>query len=78
MTVSGRTIASALHGFGKPADPAKHQPVRGNEWQSSWFTPAQYSDLLPKHEDFCFQRCSWPKQINHEAKDQSDEIQHLA
>jgi len=42
----------------QPADPGKHQPVCGNERQSDWFTPAQHNDLLPKHDDFCFQRRS--------------------
>jgi hypothetical protein len=40
--------------------------------------PPQHNDLLPKHEYFCFQRHSRPKQIDDETKYQSDEIQHQA
>jgi hypothetical protein len=58
----------------QPADPTEYQPVRGHEWQSGRFTPAQHGDLLPKHEDFCFQRRSRPKQIDDETKYQSDKI----
>jgi len=42
----------------QPADPTKHQPVCGHELKSGRLTPAQHNDLLPKHEDFCFQRRS--------------------
>jgi hypothetical protein len=62
----------------KLADPAKDQPVCCRERQSVWFTPAQHSNLLPKHEDFCFQRRSRSKQIGDKTKDQSEEIKHPA
>src|SRR5215204_7353078 len=48
----------------QPADPTKQQPVRGHEWQSGRLSPAEHNDLLPKHEDFRFQRRSRPKQID--------------
>jgi hypothetical protein len=41
----------------QPADPTKNQSVSDQEWQSRWPTSAQHQDLLPKREDFCFQRC---------------------
>ena len=50
----------------QPADPAQHQPVCSLEWQSGWSTSAQNSDLLPKHEYFCFQRRPRSKQIDDE------------
>src|SRR5215204_3700934 len=62
----------------QPADPTKYQPVCGREWKSGCLTPTQHNDLLPKHEDFCFQRRSRSKQIDDEAKYQPDEIRHQA
>jgi hypothetical protein len=62
----------------QPANPSKQEPVCGREWQSACLPPAQHNDLLPKHEDFCFQRRSRSKQIDDEAKYQSDEIRHPA
>ena len=61
-----------------PAGPAQHQPVCSHEWQSGWLTSSQNRDLLPKHEDFCFQRRPRSKQIDDETEYQSDEIQHPA
>ena len=71
----GERVASL---WKQPADPTKDEPVCGHEWQSGWLTPAQHDDLLPKQEDFRFQRRSWSKQIDDEAKYQSDEIRHPA
>jgi hypothetical protein len=34
----------------------------------------QHNDLLPKHQDFCFQRGSRPEQIDDESKDQPEEV----
>ena len=72
-------MASASRAFGNSRQThPKHQPVRGHKRQSGRFTPTQHNDLLPKHEDFCFQRRSRPKQIDDEAKYQPDENQHPA
>src|SRR5215216_8163047 len=57
----------------QPANPSKQEPVCGREWKSGCLTPTHHNDLLPKHEDFCFQRRSRSKQIDDEAKYQSDE-----
>ena len=62
----------------QPADPAQHHPVRGHEPQSGWLASAQNVDLLPKHDDFCFQRRPRSNQIDDETEYQSDEIQHPA
>ena len=62
----------------QPADPAQHQSVCGQEWQSGWPTSAQNSDLLPKHEYFCFQRRPRSKQIDDETEYQSKETHHPA
>src|SRR5215211_5832713 len=62
----------------QPVDPTEHQPVCGREWKSGCLTPTQHNDLLPEHEDFCFQRRSRSKQIDDELKYQSDEIRHPA
>jgi hypothetical protein len=62
----------------QPADPAQHQPVRSHEWQSGWPTSAQNVDLLPKHEDFCFQCRPRSKQIDDETEYQSKETHHPA
>ena len=39
-------------------------------------TPAQHNDLLPKHQDLCFQRRPRSKQIADETEDQFEETQY--
>ena len=62
----------------QPADPAQNQSIAGREWQPAYPTPAQHNDLLPKHQDLCFQRRPRSKQIEDETEDQFDETQHPA
>jgi hypothetical protein len=50
----------------EPTDPPQDQLLCGNEWRSDRLGPAQQDDLLPKHKDFCLQRCSRSKQIGEE------------
>jgi hypothetical protein len=50
------------------ADPAQQQPVCGHERQSVWLTSAQNRDLLPKYDDFYFQRRPRSKQIDDKTK----------
>jgi hypothetical protein len=62
----------------EPTDPPQDQLLCGNEWRSDRLGPAQQDDLLPKHKDFCLQRCSRSKQIGEETKCQPDDSQHPA
>ena len=77
MTVSGRMTARASRAFGN-SQQIQPTNVCGHERQSGWLASAQNVDLLPKHEDFCFQRRPRSKQIDDETKYQSDETQHPA
>jgi hypothetical protein len=56
----------------------KYQFVCGHERQSGWLTSARNVDLLPKREDFCFQRRPRSKQIDDETEYQSKETHHPA
>jgi len=58
------------------ADPTQNEPVDSQKWHPIWLAPAQHDDLLFEHQDFGFQRCSRPKQVNDQTEDQPAEIAH--
>jgi len=60
------------------ADPSENHPVDCRKWRSAWITPPQHYDLLSQHQDFGFQRCARPEQIDDNSEDYPAEIQHSA
>jgi hypothetical protein len=60
----------------QPADPTERQPVQPRERRSLRPQTLQHIDLLSQSQDLCLQTGSRPEQINHQSKDQLEEIQH--
>ena len=56
--------------------PNKQKTIGIIEVRSFRCPPAKHIDLLPQDQDFCFQRCSRPKERSQDAENQLEQILH--
>ena len=69
-------LQSVQHPGSQPTEPNKHQPVDAAEGHSFRGFAPQDVELVPKNEDFRFQRSPRPEQPDQGAPDQSAKITH--